>query len=92
MDPPLREAEKEAEGLSLSCFQQHRIAEMAIPRIADALQGIELNGGIEPSPFPAKTKQAAGLVNGVETDLTSMYFSDKILITISQGGRLAQWV
>ncbi|TVY40193.1 hypothetical protein LSUB1_G001713 [Lachnellula subtilissima] len=65
---------------------------MAIPTIADTLQGIALNGGIEPSPFPAKTKQAAGLVNGVETDLTSMYFSDKILITISQGGRLAQWI
>lgn len=65
---------------------------MADPTITDGLQGIALNGGIEPSPFPAKTKQAAGLVNDVQTDLTSMYFSDKILITISQGGRLAQWV
>jgi proteasome assembly chaperone 3 len=65
---------------------------MANSTISDGLQGMELNGGIEQSPFPAATKQVAGLVNGVETDLTSMYFSDKILITIVQGGRLAQWV
>ncbi|EPE29859.1 hypothetical protein GLAREA_01019 [Glarea lozoyensis ATCC 20868] len=65
---------------------------MAIPNLTNDLQGIDLAGGVEPSPFPAKTKEVAGLVNGVPTDLTSMYFSDKILITISQGGRLAQWV
>ncbi|CAG8971344.1 hypothetical protein HYALB_00005963 [Hymenoscyphus albidus] len=62
-----------------------------LPNGFDALQ-IGDNSGLESSPFPAKTKEVAGLVNGVETDLCSMYFADKILITISQGGRLAQWI
>ncbi|KAI9832522.1 MAG: hypothetical protein M1819_004311 [Sarea resinae] len=44
------------------------------------------------APFPAKTKQASGLVNGVQTDVMSLSFADKIMITISQDGRLAQWV
>jgi proteasome assembly chaperone 3 len=65
---------------------------MPIPDLSNSLEGIDIGGGIEPSPFPAKTKEVAGLVNGTPTDLTSTYFADKILITISQGGRLAQWV
>lgn len=44
------------------------------------------------SPFPAATKQVAGLVNGTATDVTSIYFADRIILTISQGGRLSQWV
>lgn len=43
-------------------------------------------------PFPAPTKQAAGEVNGVKTDVMSISFADKIMITITQNGRLAQWV
>ena len=43
-------------------------------------------------PFPAVTKQAAGDVNGINTEVMSMGFSDKIMITIAQNGRLAQWV
>lgn len=43
-------------------------------------------------PFPARTKQAAGFVNGVLTDVMTVSFSDKILVTITQNGRLAQWV
>ncbi|KAI9655113.1 MAG: hypothetical protein M1821_005596 [Bathelium mastoideum] len=43
-------------------------------------------------PFPAHTKTAAGEVNGIHTEVMSVYFTDKILITISQGGRLAHWV
>lgn len=42
--------------------------------------------------FPALSKQATGLFNGVVTEVTSMTFADKILVTISQGGRLSQWV
>ena len=53
---------------------------------------MEIGDGIEQSPFPAASKQAAGLVNGTQTDVSSLYFSDKILIMISQGGRLSQWV
>jgi proteasome assembly chaperone 3 len=43
-------------------------------------------------PYPATTKQAAGLVNGVPTDVMMISFADKIMITITQNGRLAQWV
>jgi proteasome assembly chaperone 3 len=43
-------------------------------------------------PFPAQTKQVAGTINGVVTDVLSMGFSDRILVTISQHGRLAHWV
>ncbi|KAA6409495.1 MAG: hypothetical protein FRX48_07049 [Lasallia pustulata] len=43
-------------------------------------------------PYPAMTKQAAGLVNGVPTDIMFMSFADKIMVTITQEGRLAQWI
>lgn len=43
-------------------------------------------------PFPVATKQVAGMVNGIKTDVMTMSFSDKIMITISQEGRLAHWV
>ncbi|KAL9075192.1 MAG: hypothetical protein Q9161_001878 [Pseudevernia consocians] len=46
---------------------------------------------ISPS-YPAITKQAAGTIDSVYTDVISTAFSDKIMITITQGGRLAQWV
>lgn len=46
---------------------------------------------ISPS-YPAITKQAAGTIDSVQTDVTSTSFSDKIMITITQGGRLAQWI
>lgn len=42
--------------------------------------------------FPAATKQSAGAVNGEHTDVMSIIFSDKILVTITQQGMLAQWV
>lgn len=43
-------------------------------------------------PYPAETKQAVGEINGVVTDVMSVSFSDRIMVTITQGGRLAQWV
>ncbi|EXJ72434.1 uncharacterized protein A1O5_04938 [Cladophialophora psammophila CBS 110553] len=43
-------------------------------------------------PFPAPTKQVAGEVNGVKTDVMYISFADKIMITITQNGRLGQWV
>ncbi len=43
-------------------------------------------------PFPAKAKRTVGTINGVSTEVESLNFSDKIMITVSQGGRLAQWV
>ncbi|KAL1960050.1 hypothetical protein VTO42DRAFT_222 [Malbranchea cinnamomea] len=42
--------------------------------------------------FPAATKQAAGVVGGVQTDVMSVWFADKILFTITQKGRLGQWL
>jgi len=65
---------------------------MSIPILPTGLQDLEIGGGVEPARFPAPSKQAAGLVNGTQTDVSSVYFADKILITISQGGRLSQWV
>ncbi|ROT42130.1 hypothetical protein SODALDRAFT_347192 [Sodiomyces alkalinus F11] len=47
---------------------------------------------VREEPFPAKTKQATGTINGVETEATSMFFSDRIVVTISQEGRLSQWI
>ncbi|PIG87912.1 hypothetical protein AARAC_000944 [Aspergillus arachidicola] len=43
-------------------------------------------------PFPASTKQVAGLVNGIQTAVMCMSFNDRILVTISQKGRLGHWL
>lgn len=42
--------------------------------------------------YPAITKQAAAVVDGILTEVTSMIFADKIMVTVTQNGRLAQWV
>lgn len=53
----------------------------------------DLNSLQEPTlPFPAATKQVAGMIDGVDTDVTCINFNDKILVTISQNGRLGHWV
>lgn len=59
--------------------------------LAAGIQDISLDG-IQETPFPTHSKTVAGLVGGAETDISSLAFSDKILITISQAGRLSQWV
>ncbi|KAK2751790.1 hypothetical protein FQN55_009232 [Onygenales sp. PD_40] len=43
-------------------------------------------------PFPASTKQAAGVLGGILTDVMAVSFSDKIIVTVSQKGKLAQWL
>lgn len=43
-------------------------------------------------PFPAATKRVSGDIKGIQTDVTTVKFSDKIMITISQKGRLGHWV
>ncbi|KAF2161087.1 hypothetical protein M409DRAFT_28418 [Zasmidium cellare ATCC 36951] len=45
-----------------------------------------------PSPYPAPSKSTSGTVNGRLTSVTSIGFADKILITITQAGKLAHWV
>ncbi|KAF2688506.1 hypothetical protein K458DRAFT_384688 [Lentithecium fluviatile CBS 122367] len=44
------------------------------------------------SPFPAPTKATSATVNGIHTATMIVYFADKILITVTQNGRLAHWV
>ncbi|EFE38367.1 hypothetical protein TRV_07025 [Trichophyton verrucosum HKI 0517] len=47
---------------------------------------------LENTPHPASTKQAAGVVGGQPTNVMVVSFQDRILVTITQNGRLAQWV
>ncbi|KAI9753027.1 MAG: hypothetical protein M4579_005369 [Chaenotheca gracillima] len=44
------------------------------------------------TPFPASTKQAASIIKGIHTDIMTVQFADKIIITVTQGGGLAQWI
>lgn len=60
--------------------------------LARDILDISLAPQIEREPFPANTKNETGTVGGVETTVSSIYFADKIMITISQAGRLSQWV
>ncbi|KAJ4168014.1 hypothetical protein NW754_011828 [Fusarium falciforme] len=52
------------------------------------MEGID----VREDSFPSRSREASGLVNGVATEVTSTNFSDKILLTISQEGRLSQWI
>lgn len=42
-------------------------------------------------PYPAETKTATGVISGTPTTAILTSFSDKILLTLSQHGKLAQW-
>jgi proteasome assembly chaperone 3 len=42
--------------------------------------------------FPAPSRAVSGLIDNISTEIARVDFSDKILLTISQEGRLAQWV
>ncbi|CAK7223695.1 hypothetical protein SEUCBS140593_005322 [Sporothrix eucalyptigena] len=44
------------------------------------------------APYPAKTNTATATVNGIPTEAEVTYFRDKILVLVSQSGRLAQWI
>lgn len=68
------------------------VHKMSTSSLSAGLQGITINASVEASKFPVPTKHAAGPANGTQTEVSSMYFADKILVTISQGGRLSQWV
>ena len=43
-------------------------------------------------PYPAQTRQANATINDIPTHITCISFADKIMITITQNGRLGQWV
>lgn len=64
---------------------------MASTTTESAAPAPELPTGLD-LPYPARTRQAAGTVNGVPTDVMMVWFADKIVVTIAQNGRLAQWV
>ena len=62
-------------------------------QVLQGFQGIAMaESGVRQEMFPVASKQAVGHVGGVQTDVTYMGFLDKIMITVSQGGRLGQWV
>jgi proteasome assembly chaperone 3 len=42
--------------------------------------------------YPARTKTSSSSIQGLETTATCVNFADKILITVTQDGRLAHWV
>ncbi|KAF2003048.1 hypothetical protein P154DRAFT_520401 [Amniculicola lignicola CBS 123094] len=52
----------------------------------------DLNYAVAASPFPAKTSTASALIKDIETTATAVAFADKILITVTQNGRLAHWL
>ena len=47
---------------------------------------------VKHEPYPATSKKATGKVNAILTEASSTIFVDKIMIKISQDGRLSQWV
>lgn len=57
-----------------------------------ATSATEAQPSVFEAPFPAPSKSTSGLINGRLTHITSMGFSDKIVITITQAGKLAHWV
>jgi proteasome assembly chaperone 3 len=44
------------------------------------------------APFPARTCTSTEDIGGIATVITTTRFSDKLMVTISQDGRLAIWV
>lgn len=43
-------------------------------------------------PYPAPTRLASATIASIPTHITHMSFADKIMITITQNGKLAQWL
>jgi proteasome assembly chaperone 3 len=47
---------------------------------------------VTPTPYPARTQTSSSAIQGIETTATAVNFTDKIVITVTQNGRLAHWV
>ncbi|KAI5854829.1 hypothetical protein BZA05DRAFT_392692 [Tricharina praecox] len=62
----------------------------ALPVSTTYTTTMESAGAID-SRYPATTKRAAGYIKDVPTDAMVVGFADKLLITVTQAGRLAQW-
>lgn len=53
---------------------------------------IQAEARVTNAPFPIRSKQSAVTIQGSRTEIMAMYFTDKIVLTIAQDGRLAHWV
>ncbi|KAI0433068.1 hypothetical protein F5Y09DRAFT_109076 [Xylaria sp. FL1042] len=42
--------------------------------------------------FPAASKHETGQIDGIATEATTLFFADRILLTLCQQGRLSQWI
>ncbi|CAN9347778.1 unnamed protein product [Alternaria alternata] len=47
---------------------------------------------VTPAPYPARTSTSTSMIKSIKTTATTVNFADKILITVTQNGRLAHWV
>ncbi|EJP68695.1 uncharacterized protein BBA_02697 [Beauveria bassiana ARSEF 2860] len=47
---------------------------------------------VKEDTYPARSQKVNGVVNGTPTEVMSTSYSDRILVTVSQEGRLSQWV
>lgn len=45
-----------------------------------------------PAPFPAQSRTSNTSIQGIPTTTTSLLFSDRILLTLSQTGRINHWI
>lgn len=62
---------------------------MGLPQDISSVNMTESSTDIQ---YPAQTKKASAQIDGVLTEVMSIFFSDRIMVSISQEGRLAQWV
>ncbi|KAK3216891.1 hypothetical protein GRF29_1g1289136 [Pseudopithomyces chartarum] len=46
---------------------------------------------VTPAPFPAPGKTSTATIASHPTTASTLYFADKIVITVTQNGRLAHW-
>lgn len=56
------------------------------------LSDMDVSSQVVEQPFPAQSKSTIGPIDDIPTEASVLYFSDKILVTLSQEGRLSQWV
>lgn len=47
---------------------------------------------VRPTPYPAQTRTATTPIKNIPTTATCSSFADKIVVTVSQNGRLGHWV
>ncbi|KAI2608864.1 uncharacterized protein GGS25DRAFT_293809 [Hypoxylon fragiforme] len=53
---------------------------------------MDVSSQVVEQPFPAQSKSTIGPIDDIPTEASVLYFSDKILVTLSQEGRLSQWI